>query len=39
VADLSLPSIRPGFDLRAVWNSAARGEVALALGIVGIIVL
>jgi len=25
--------------VRAVWNSAARGEVALALGIVGIIVL
>ena len=39
MADLSLPSIRPGFDLRAVWNSAARGEVALAIGIVGIIVL
>ena len=40
MADLSLPSsVRPGFDPRAVWNSAARGEVALAIGIVGIIVL
>ena len=39
MADLSLPLARPGFDARAVWNSAARGEVALAIGIVGIIVL
>ncbi len=39
MADLSLPSARPGFDPRAIWNSAARGEVALAIGIVGIIVL
>ena len=39
MADLSLPSPAPGFDARAVWNSAARGEVALAIGIVGIIVL
>src|SRR6201996_9147870 len=39
VADLSLPSPRPAFDPVAIWNSAARGEVALAIGIVGIIVL
>jgi flagellar biosynthesis protein FlhA len=39
MADLSLPAPRPGLDLRKFWGSAARGEVALALGIVGIIVL
>ena len=39
MADVSLPAPATGFDARAVWNSAARGEVALAIGIVGIIVL
>jgi len=41
VADLSLPSpaAGAGFDLRRLWASTARGEIALALGIVGIIVL
>ncbi len=39
MADLSLPSAGPGLDLPKFWRSAARGEVALAIGIVGIIVL
>jgi len=39
VADLSLPSAGAGFDLRRLWASTARGEIALAIGIVGIIVL
>jgi flagellar biosynthesis protein FlhA len=39
VADLSLPSPVAGFNPRQIWASAARGEIALALGIVGIIVL
>src|SRR3984957_11996508 len=40
MADLSLPSPgAPGFALGRLWASAARGDIALALGIVGIIVL
>ena len=39
MADLSLPSAGAGFDLRRLWASTARGEIALAIGIVGIIVL
>src|ERR1700685_2001685 len=39
MADLSLPTLAPGFDLRRLWASTARGEIALAIGIVGIIVL
>jgi flagellar biosynthesis protein FlhA len=39
MADLSLPSAGSAPTLREVWGWVARGEVALALGIVGIIVL
>ena len=39
MADLPLGSIGTAPSLREVWGWVARGEVALALGIVGIIVL
>ncbi|HXQ13142.1 MAG TPA: flagellar biosynthesis protein FlhA [Caulobacteraceae bacterium] len=39
MADLSLPSAGSAPTFREVWGWVARGEVALALGIVGIIVL
>ena len=39
MADLSLPSLGQGPSPREVWGWVARGEVALAIGIVGIIVL
>src|SRR5579864_8358293 len=39
MADVSLPVPGAGLNPREIWNSVAKGEVALAIGIVGIIVL
>ena len=39
MADLALPSLGARPSPREIWGWVARGEVALAIGIVGIIVL
>ena len=39
MTDISLPSLRNPPSPREIWSWVARGEVALALGVVGIVVL
>ena len=39
MADASIPSLKNAPTPREIWGWVARGEVALALGVVGIVVL